>query len=184
LDTHQSRVRSVPLLCPLTQAEGTRHDHDQSCGQSSFRAGLSKLVDEVSKTRREGFFSQLAVHGSEPLSEMIANRETEIAFVLSGQVRQRLHEIPRRNSDGCSHVLSPHKDRCRPTAQANWPKLMADDFSHRKALDSSMTGLDCGKNVTEVLEIKIVPRCDVNVTRRDCFCVEIADGRVGSRTGR
>src|SRR5215207_8594370 len=77
----------------------------------------------------------------------------------------------------------PHKDRCRPTAQANWPKLMADDFSHRKALDSSMTGSDYGKNVTEVLEIKIVPRCDVNATRRDCFCMAIDSGTVGSVEG-
>jgi hypothetical protein len=41
---------------------------------------------------------------------------------------------------------------------------MAEDFSHPQALDSSMTGSDCGKNVTEVLEMKIVPPCGVNVT--------------------
>jgi hypothetical protein len=79
--------------------------------------------------RREGFFPQLAIHGPKPLTEMIANGGTEIDFVLWGYFRQRLHEIPRRNSDGCSHVLPPIRTVAdqlrRPIGRNLWLKISA-----------------------------------------------------------
>jgi hypothetical protein len=66
------------------------------------------LEDEVLKTWRQRLVPQLVVHGSEPFSEVIAIRVTEIrALVLSEECGQDLHKVPRCYGDRRSHVLSP-----------------------------------------------------------------------------
>ena len=72
-------------------------------------------MDEVLKAGRQGFFAQLAIHGSEPLTEMVAICRTEAGFIVfSDRLMEGLHGrgVSRRSDHGCSHKTPTNVSLC------------------------------------------------------------------------